>query len=370
MSRDSNPAVYFNCQLCGECCSSWNIPIETDKAQQLLQKEWVQQRLATTRRALSRQSADMYRIPLTDENVCVFLADDKRCLIEVNEGLTLKPHECKRFPFATVRMPDGTAIHDTSAACQSISEKLLLAFQPILPKPSLSPPTEPAEKPSIQDSEAWLEDIGDFPSQVWLSPFRKVDWQDYVAMRKIWRQWFEDDALTADQALDAVKASLKRSSHLKAAKPRPLLNKLLTICFLRKPYRTLSVWGLLRGQIYHDSRLFGEAIQLRLQAQVLWEASLERHLKAFLYNLLCRNRILSAGGSAESLQAMAGVAALLVRWYAKALASLQGAPKTSEKDVTTAIRLVERYYTGHQPRFFNFFVSRFKSRFILALWAL
>jgi hypothetical protein len=67
---------------------------------------------------------------------------------------------------------------------------------------------------------------------------------------------------------------------------------------------------------------------------------------------------------------MAGVAALLVRWYAKALAALQGAQETSEKDVTTAIRLVERYYTGHQPRFFNFFISRFKSRFILTLRSL
>ncbi|WP_373530965.1 YkgJ family cysteine cluster protein [Vampirovibrio sp.] len=371
MSQDSNPAVYFNCQLCGECCSSWNIPIETHKAEQLLQKAWVQQRLASTRRALSPQSAEIYRIPLTDENVCVFLAPDKRCLIEVNEGLALKPHECKRFPFATVRMPDGTARHDTSAACKSISEKLLLAFQPILPK-TTAHPSQPADDTAIQDSQAWLEDIGDFPARVQVSAFKTMDWQHYMAIRQTWQRWFEEDNLSAEQALAHVQASLNPSGHSvspQLLKPKPWLNQLVTCCFLRKPYRTLSLLSLLTGGTYHDSRLFGEPVALRAQAQVFWHPDHERHLKAFLYNLLCRNRLLSAGGSAESLIAMAGIAALLVRWYAKALASLQGEGQTCQTDVATAIRLVERYYTGHQPRFFHFFMGRFKSGVLLKVLA-
>lgn len=366
MSRDSNQAVYFQCQLCGECCSSWNIPVETEKAEALLQKEWVQARLRETRRELTRQSAAIYRIPLTDENVCVFLGADRRCLIEVHEGLALKPHECQRFPFATVRLPDGTAIHDTSAACKSISEKLLLAFEPIRPKPD--PKAEQASDFSVVEPSPNLEEVGVFPERVWLSPFRKTDWHDYLAWQTHWKSWFQDDALSASEVLSRVKRSLKaRTIDASEAKSNPLLRGILLLGFLRKPYRTLSLFSLLRGKSYHDPRLFGEAINLKAQGQVAWDDRHERHLKAFLYNLLCRKRLLSAGGSAQSLLAMAGIALVLVQWYARALASLQAQSATTEKDVATAIRLVERYYTGHQPRFFDFFLSRWKGWLIFHL---
>lgn len=351
MSRDSNQAVHFQCQLCGECCSSWNIPIERHKAEALLQKDWVQTRLAETRRTLSQQSAEIYRIPLTDENVCVFLAEDRRCLIEVNEGLTLKPHECQRFPFATVRMPDGTAVHDTSAACKSVSEKLLMAFQPITPKPDQK--TDEAE-PLPSPTQAWLEDIGTFPLTVPVTPFRQLDWQDYQNLQSGWREWFMDNSLDTEETLTKVRHSLGLKSGLLRSS---WAHKILTILFLRKPYRTLSWFSLIRGSSYHDPRLFGEPLHLKALQTVPWSPEQERHLKAFIWNLINRKRLLSAGGSVQSLIAMAGVTILLVRWYAKALASLQELTTISKKDVATAIRLVERYYSGHQPRFFNCFLS-------------
>lgn len=352
MSRDSNQAVYFQCQLCGECCSSWNIPIETHKAEALLQKNWVQTRLEEARRSLSRQSAEVYRIPLTDENVCVFLAEDRRCLIEVHEGLTLKPHECQRFPFATVRMPDGTAVHDTSAACKSVSEKLLMAFQPIVPKPEQN--TDKLEAlPS--PTQVWLEDIGAFPATVPVTPFRKLDWQAYQTLQSQWREWFLDDSLDTEQTLKRVRHSLGLKPGLFRSS---WSHKMLTLLFLRKPYRTLSWFSLIRGGSYHDPRLFGEPIQLSALQTVSWPPEQERHLKAFIWNLINRKRLLSAGGSVQSLIAMAEVTGLLVQWYAKALASLQALIAISEKDVATAIRLVERYYSGHQPRFFKGFLSR------------
>lgn len=340
--------------------------METEKAEVLLQKEWVQTRLLETRRELSRHSAAMYRIPLTDENVCVFLGADRRCLIEVHEGLTLKPHECQRFPFATVRLPDGTAIHDTSAACKSISEKLLLAFEPIRPKPD--PKADQVSDFVVVEPPPDLEAVGVFPERVWLNPFRKTDWQDYLAQQTNWKSWFQDDSMSASEALNRVKRSLRaQTTKPSGAKRNPLLRNLILLGFLRKPYRSLSLFSLLRGKSYHDPRLFGEALNLKAQGQVVWDIRHEGHLKAFLYNLLCRKRLLSAGGSVQSLLAMAGIAMMLVQWYARALASLQAQTETTEQDVATAIRLVERYYTGHQPRFFDFFLSRRKGWLIFHL---
>jgi Fe-S-cluster containining protein len=389
MNQDSNQAVYFQCQLCGECCSSWNIPIEAEKAEVLLQKGWVQRRLQETGRPLRRQSADMYRIPLTDENVCVFLGSDRRCLVEVNEGLSLKPHECQRFPFATVKTPDGTTIHDTSAACKSVSEKLLLAFQPIQPRPTGPDPLGSAtsslpENQSEAESESsletrldslpeeWLADVQVLPGQVWQSLFQKMNWQTLQTLRAEWKGWFQSDDYSADEALSLVQASLN------AQRPKPSPSnsartsggwgwrqQALNVYFLRKPYQSFSLVQLLSGGLYHDPRVFGEPLPLKDMGRVRCSSVTEGLLKAFAYNLLTRNRLLATGGSVQALLAMARVAVGLVRWYARALAVLQQAEEVTPSDVATAIRLVERYYTGHQPRFFVFFQSRLRGWLVL-----
>ncbi len=360
MNPDSNQAVFFQCHLCGECCSSWNIPIESHKAEQLLEKPWVRERLADNRREIRLVTDGMHRIPLTDENVCVFLGEDRRCLIEVNEGLALKPHECKRFPFATVKMPNGETIHDTSAACKTIAEKLLLAFQPILLQPKAGDSQELSG--FSQETEAWLEDTGLFPAAVRLSLTRSIRWEAYMDLQAQWKPWFASDTLDAASALKQVQQSLngppltKKLSRSRA-QLTGLWPHMVTIGFLRKPYRTLSWLGLLRGQRYHDPRLFGEPLALQSLYGVQWPPEREARLKSFLFNVLCRKRLLASGGTAQSLLSMALVACLLVRWYAYALASLQAEALVSDQDVVTAIRLVERYYTGHQPRFFAWFQS-------------
>ncbi len=377
MNQDSNQAVYFQCQLCGECCSSWNIPIEAEKAEALLEKNWVQRRLQETGRQLQRQFETMYRIPLTDENVCVFLGADRRCLVEVHEGLALKPHECQRFPFATVKAPDGTAIHDTSAACKSVSEKLLLAYQPIQPRPTgqaVIPALPHAVSESISEtsSEEWLADVQVFPEPVWNTLFRPIDWKTLQTLRAGGKDWFQSDDCSAEDALSLVHASLSnerpkafQSSSVRLPWGWAWRQQALVVYFLRKPYQSFSLFQLLSRGLYHDPRLFGEPVPMRQLSRVRWSAEGERLLKAFVYNLLTRNRLLASGGSMQSLLAMAEVAVGLVRWYAKALAVLQQAEATRQSDVATAIRLVERYYTGHQPRFFQFFQSRLRGWLLL-----
>ncbi|WP_303674180.1 YkgJ family cysteine cluster protein [Vampirovibrio chlorellavorus] len=401
MNQDSNQAVYFQCQLCGECCSSWNIPIEAEKAEALLQKPWVQERLQETGRQLQRQSESMYRIPLTDENVCVFLGADRRCLVEVHEGLALKPHECQRFPFATVKAPNGATIHDTSAACKSVSEKLLLAFRPIQPRPvdqtrgqtpvetqrqapeqasgpahtSLAAPSLPEGQSECRldrTPEEWLADVQTMPARVWQTLFRQTDWESLQRLRAEWKDWFQSEDCTADQALSRVQASLTAQ---RSNTGRPTSTRMpwgwagrqqtLLVYFLRKPYQSFSLFQLLSGELYHDPRLFGEPLPLKDMGRVRWSPEGERLLKAFVYNLLTRNRLLASGGSAQALVAMAGVAIGLARWYARSLAVLQHAEATTPSGVATAIRLVERYYTGHQPRFFQFFQSRLRGWLVL-----
>lgn len=388
MTLDSNPTaqpLYFNCKMCGECCSSWNIPIEAGKAKKLLEKPWVQTRLQETNRQLTPITEDTYRIPLTDENVCVFLAEDRRCMVESQEGLALKPHECQRFPFATVSLPDGTTWHETSAACKSISEKLLLAFQPIQPKPSQpeidsAPPWEAVTQPLTPEEDdyslsASLEPVAHFPQRIPVSGLREMSQAQYQNYQAGLRAIFTNPEWDPQTALRQANELLKQVSRHSQKRPiQPtfkhdvsiigcfpgLLVKLLTIGFLRKPYRTMSWVNLILGQTYPDPRIFGLPVELAQIRHIPWNPTFNLRLNAFLYNLLQRKRMVALGSSLSAHFAMAGVACLLVQWYARALAWMQESREISEQDVSGAIRLVERYYTGHQPRFLEFFASRWR----------
>lgn len=313
----------------------------------------------------------MYRIPLTDENVCVFLADDKRCLVEVHEGLTLKPHECQRFPFASIRMPDGSVKHESSAACKNISEKLLLAFQPILPKPAKA---QEESLQALQQLEAeQFEDITQFPERVPLGLWGHLSLAEYQTFQSRLRDIFMQPNLHPEATLKQAQALLNRQANIDSAPEfrfHPFVKWALGVFFLRKPYRSMSWASLLGSGQYHDPRVFGLPIHLRQQDRIPWNPAHNHRLNAFLYAILQRKRLLSSGGSLSALFAMAAMACLLVQWHAKTIAWLQQkpenldpesiTPKISDMDVSTAIRLVERYYTGHHPRFMYFFTSRWK----------
>jgi hypothetical protein len=313
-------------------------------------------------------------------------------MVETHEGLPLKPHECQRFPFATVRMPDGTTRHDTSAACKQISEKLLLAFQPILPKPS--EPEQPADRDAAKSiaelqahEAAQFDDIEEFPAKVFSGLFRKVDVAAYERYLQSLHAIFSDPGQTSESALKQAQALLWRlpdSAELEAQPCRGNQKetfrcsrfrfsswavRMAIILFLRKPYRTMTWLSLLAGREYHDPRVFGLPVDLRAREAIPWDPALDHHVNAFLYNLLNRRLLIARGQSLSAMLAMAAAACLLVRWYATTLASIRGGSLVELSDVTGSIRLVERYYTGHQPRFLQFFNSRWKGwlfeRFLL-----
>jgi Fe-S-cluster containining protein len=445
MRMDSNEPIYFECGQCGDCCSSWNIPIEGDKARILMQKPWVQERLTHVRRSFVRMSYDLYRIPLSDENVCVFLSEDRRCLVQANEGPALKPLECRRFPFAAIRLPEPIAAgqlsaqsttsterirYETSAACKKISESLLLAFRPVVPTPATYQAALLSES-LPQANEAIAESLGKssfYPAEPAsaLSPYldyhetfevldvlpeclpvglfqKKISRAGYEAWCVHLRSVFTNPAITPEASLREAARSLKQL----ARNPQQALlipldfawgqfsshaSHWLLLMLLRKPYRTWSLVQLLRGRRYDDPRLFGTSVDLRMPSRFstsVWtsrenasdqKASIEEDrpehlLKAFLFNLLCRRLPLARGISVTGWIAVAVCACLLVRWYAIMLAGLRmsaeelqtfrtEALRPETGDVSLAIRLVERYYTGHQPRFLQSLHAGWKSALI------
>lgn len=316
--------VYFECSQCGDCCSSISIPIEREKAERILAKLWVQDRLTETHRKLEKLSSEYYRLPLTDENTCVFLAEDKRCLIEVHEGRDTKPEECKRFPFAAVKTESGELSYDASASCKHIAEMLLTAFAPILPQPDSDLGLIPQE----------------FPTRIETGYGRRTlshpeFWHYQQTLTKIFLQ-----DISAREALGQVRQLLGQQSAESVGDWR---QKLLTLYLLRKPYGSWTWMQMLIQQKVVDSRIFGTRIEALNQPL---QSADDRLLKGFLHNILRRYVLLSHGHSLSNMLGLACAGYTLVQWYAVTL-----------EDTSLAIRIVERYYTGHHP----YFLDRFRT---------
>jgi Fe-S-cluster containining protein len=347
--------VVFQCSQCGECCSSWNIPIEKDKADYLRSRPWVQKRFDAFKTEFQPFTKERERIPLTSEQVCVFLGASGECLIESREGRQMKPEECRRFPFATVPRPDGQAAFDASAACKAVAENLLWPLGPIVPEPDAEFSSEP--------EDGWTVDRS--PKRVKVFPWpwsMRVDWDTVRRLEDALRTDCLNPDLTAETVLLRARKRLQYlpgeaitlpDSAIWSAKIADWLSRLL----LRAPYGTLSRWQLLTLQAnYVDSRIFGHdtPLDLRAIAQLPVERTPdgETLIKAFLWQVLTRKVPLAYGYSLRSRVALACVGLLLVDWHARALAWIQELPcEFGPAELAPAIRLTERYYTGHHVGF-------------------
>jgi len=346
----------FTCDGCGECCNRWTIPIDADKVDALLQKPWVRDLLDKHRKQFEPTGDGLYTVPHALGNVCIFLSPEKRCMIECEEGAALKPTECIRYPFATTQDQLENFYFDSSASCKRIAEHLIMdTFLPVVP-------------PVID--EVLRSDVEILPEKIRVSPFRKMKTKDVLS------EW---DVMVRNTLQTPNMNSLEVLGHLenhlffsRPARTRYNHAPWWLPFFLRKPYGMWSLWQILTGQAYHDPSLWGLPVNLRAVAAVVLPPEEEHHIKSFVHQILTRKRLLTRGASLQSLIALSIIAIHLVHWHAKILAVLNAAPNGTDdpitvdkKDISLAIRLVERYYTGHQPRFLVPFTNPLWSWFLL-----
>ncbi len=342
----------FQCAMCGECCTSVSIPIEKDKAAALKERDWVRERFAETGLDFLPYDPDHYELPMTDTAECVFLGEDRRCMIHAREGEALKPKECIRFPFAAVRYNGGLA-YDCSSSCRTVANKLLTEFSEIVPSPTHHP--VPNEEP--------------FPEKIPVSRLKKIDGAAYERYCETITRIFSEPGISPDLALKRTAAviralpgklphDLKHPAHLpEDFRLSGWREKLVLYWSLRRPYGIINRWAVLTEGDYCDPKVFGkDPVSLKGHGSVLWDAGeLDPMLNGFLHSLLRRKVMLSYNHTLEGILLLTLSACLIVRWYARTLALIQGNNEVSRGDLSMAIRLTERYYTGHQPHFLEFF---------------
>ena len=124
---------------------------------------------------------------------------------------------------------------------------------------------------------------------------------------------------------------------------------------------------VLRGT-YADDKVLGVASEVSVGAVLGLPPAQQLQVKAFLFQVLSRRLPLGYGVGWVELWLQAGVAWFLVQWYGRILAVMGGQTTVDEPSVKSAIRLVERYYTAHQPRFLSKFEGQWFWLFIFRLF--
>ncbi len=359
----SPPQAVFNCSMCGECCTSVTVPIEKEKAHRLLEKPWVKTQLKESHRVFEELDDTHYAMPLDDNRVCVFLGEDKKCMIHGHEGEALKPVECIRFPFAAIRMPrldkdseeeTPTLRYDVSASCKTVATQLLTQQATIVPNKAFAT--------QFQNDLAAMVHEEAFPQKIRVGGFKTVALDGYQLYLDELVRIFEDPIGSPELALKRTAQVLQSlpnrpKTQVKSFQFWPFWRHFSLYWFLRRPYGIMDQWAVLTEGEYSDPKILGMGgISLKGHRRLKWdEHQLNPLLNGYLHILLQRKALLAFGHSLASVLLIAVSGYFLVQWYARTLALVQEKDEVTEEELTLAIRLTERYYTGHQPYFLEFF---------------
>jgi Fe-S-cluster containining protein len=359
----------FECSTCGQCCSQWRVPIDAKRADYLRQQVWVQDRLKETGLSFLPAEQGGYRLPLTHENTCVFFDTATHyCLIQQHEGPEAKPTDCQRFPFAAVTVAGQSPAFEVTAACSQVSKSLLFAYG------QHEAPIGLDAKACLDHAEAMkahgipVKTVAHYPPPFqWMG---RWPWEKLTA----WSDGLRDALLNPKAEIQSSEALLmmakKRLDFSRLDSPilsSPFsvvhrkwlltLEPLLVACFARKPYGIHTTWAFLSQGTYRDSELLGSSATLELKQvwQTPWPQTAEGNragearLRAFTFLLLTRKLPLAYGQSLYTQLSTAFVGLVLTRFYARCFAALCQEPSVQDSHVQMAIRVVERYHTGHAP---------------------
>ncbi len=352
---EATPPV-FTCQQCGGCCSNVTVLVNAQQKETLLARPWVQQRLDDYDLALERIDKTHWGLPLKGDGTCVFLDDAQMCQIQQHDGYGAKPPDCKYFPFSK-KVAAVTTI-DTSAACQTVAGGLLNGIHHW----------------QANNAESLNPEAAQLPKTIPTGYGKRLNHAEYTdwisAIRRHWTAE-QGDVVSPTQALRWCQQALATNNPhypISNIADKPLnsfVARLIPTVFGRAPYGVWTRYGVWKNDDVCDPRIFGrQGVSLTGLEQIAWPTSTEsptlnRAVCHFLFTLMQRKMPIVYGHSLQSQLLLCTVSLGLVQWYAKIFALMasqtagvapQQARVTSD-DVVLAFRVVERYYTGHQPVF-------------------
>ena len=113
----------WDCHQCGVCCQGTTIPLNEVDLKKINEQNWENvpefKNVKTTVRSVLMGGQTILAKKANGE--CIFLGDDKLCMIHKKFGEAAKPAICRMFPFHFVRRENGTRL-TVRRSCPSAAE--------------------------------------------------------------------------------------------------------------------------------------------------------------------------------------------------------------------------------------------------------
>lgn len=350
--------------MCGECCGAWNLPVEDPLYNKIRDIDWVDKIIQVTKVDFKTIDEQKY-LPKVD-GICVFLdKSDNCCLLHKKLGQSNKPLECNRFPFAFARDKRGNIYLDTSFYCKAIVDNKGINVKELI-------------------TEEYIKDFDVFEISdiVAFSPVLDITLTQSIEIREVINRYLYEKCITlpvdewatpfinAFSVLLAVEVKIKNkqdcdfeSLFRKVESNNLDIKKLLFkqnifTAFLLRKYRILpDVFTILFNNLKFKEPIIVEEIDLNQYKCITFDENLESKclLLKYLLDINQRTILLGHGHSVVGIYIAMFVGYCLLNWYMKALAIIEQSNIVEGFHIKLAIKIVERYYIGHNVRFLELF---------------
>lgn len=356
----------FTCQLCGECCCAWNLPIDNILYEKLIKIDWIVKLLNENNLNFNLIDNQIY-IPKKD-GICIFLAQNKLCMLHND----LKPNECKRFPFAIALDKTNNIYLDTSFFCKSIVNS-----------------TGEIVSDSVKEYLVSNFDFFNFPDKISFSRNVLVNNELYKEiidklLTFLYFELIETDIHTwgnvlfkGFELLKTMERTLKQKKSIANINEKNLDNckissvdlklHIITSFLVRKKYPVKDLISLLISLGIVNDLVTDENINVNKLKLIKIEGiqQTKHQLIRYYLNILQRQILICHGYNLINIYCFIIAAYCLNMWYMRVLIYIENKAfidtnLSKDKQLSfkldqfyseSAIRITERYYIGHNAKF-------------------
>lgn len=182
---------YYSClPNCAVCCKDWSIDIDEETYKNLSKVEWekISEKFSGKKKFIEENNKKYFELV---ENKCIFLDDDKYCLIHKKLGFDAKTSTCKIYPFKFIKTADGI-IARLSFVCPSIIKNTGVPLENQAAEIEKIAALKPEQMRQINETVAINEDF-------------KISWTDYKKLEN----FIFDLLKTGDNYESSLKSAAK-----------------------------------------------------------------------------------------------------------------------------------------------------------------
>ena len=177
-----------NCAVC--CKADWSIDIDEETYKNLSKVEWekISKKFAGKKKFIEKNHKKYFELI---EGKCIFLDDDKYCLIHKKLGFDAKTSTCKIYPFKFIKTADGIIVR-LSFVCPSIIKNTGVPLEEQIVEIEKLAALKPEQMRQIDETVA-------------LNEYIKISWNDYKKLEN----FILDLLKTGDNYESSLKAAAK-----------------------------------------------------------------------------------------------------------------------------------------------------------------